>query len=416
MGKARSAFVCLLGLFSACGDSSHPPFVAPDGALLAPDAGPSEMLPVPPPGCAPEDGQNPPDRLECTGLYTDFAGKLLAPGVREFAPAYPLWSDGAEKTRWISLPAGTTIDTTAPAEWSFPIGTKAWKEFRRGGRRVETRLFYKVRSDKWLWATYVWKDGDTRTERSFGETLTLPDGPYSVPLDIECNDCHKGRKDKLLGFEAPLLGMPGAQGVTLATLAAEGRLSPPPARTSYQIPDDGTGVAAPALGWLHVNCGVSCHNENPNATGYPTGMFLRIDADALSGAPLSSWRAISTTVNRASEVVNFFGQTRIVPGSPEQSLLVKLSGIRGTNQQMPPIATRVVDVAGLSALQEWVWRLGTSAQPPLSDGGSDDAGSSDAGTSDAGEGVADAQAADTGDAGASDADAGEVADAGAPML
>ena len=37
-----------------------------------------------------------------------------------FAPQYPLWTDGAAKRRWISLPPGTAIDASDPENWVFP--------------------------------------------------------------------------------------------------------------------------------------------------------------------------------------------------------------------------------------------------------------------------------------------------------
>src|SRR4051812_38311753 len=95
--------------------------------------------------------------------------------------------------------------------------------------------------------------------------------------------CHRGRPDHILGFEPVLLGLPGATGLTLGTLVAEGRLSQPPAHVQLTVGDDGTGVDEPALRWLHVNCGTSCHNANPNATAYGTGLRMRLDATKLDG-------------------------------------------------------------------------------------------------------------------------------------
>ena len=67
------------------------------------------------------------------GLYSDWATKTVASGVRQYDPGLHLWSDGASKTRWIYLPPGTKIDTTDMNEWTFPPGTKIWKEFVVGG-------------------------------------------------------------------------------------------------------------------------------------------------------------------------------------------------------------------------------------------------------------------------------------------
>src|SRR5882672_4590761 len=66
----------------------------------------------------------PPTTLDCTGLYSALETKELAAGVRAYAPAVPLWSDGAAKRRFISIPAGQKIDASDPGEWKFPVGTK----------------------------------------------------------------------------------------------------------------------------------------------------------------------------------------------------------------------------------------------------------------------------------------------------
>src|SRR5271170_5474418 len=48
-----------------------------------------------------------PPTLSQTGLYSDIRRKLIAPGNETFTPQFPLWSDGAGKSRWIHLPPGT---------------------------------------------------------------------------------------------------------------------------------------------------------------------------------------------------------------------------------------------------------------------------------------------------------------------
>jgi len=62
----------------------------------------------------------------------------------EFTPRYPLWSDGMDKRRWLHLPAGTAIDKADADAWDFPRGARAWKEFSRDGKRVETRFIERL--------------------------------------------------------------------------------------------------------------------------------------------------------------------------------------------------------------------------------------------------------------------------------
>ena len=80
-----------------------------------------------------------PQTLQETGLYADAEARRVDPRHLAFAPQYPLWTDGAAKRRWISLPPGTAIDASDPEAWVFPVGTRLWKEFSFAGQRVETR-------------------------------------------------------------------------------------------------------------------------------------------------------------------------------------------------------------------------------------------------------------------------------------
>jgi hypothetical protein len=82
--------------------------------------------------------------------------RIVAAQVRPYSPQYPLWTDGAEKLRWASLPRGRTIDAKDGEAWRFPVGTRFWKQFSFAGQRVETRYIEKTGKHTWVYATYVW--------------------------------------------------------------------------------------------------------------------------------------------------------------------------------------------------------------------------------------------------------------------
>jgi hypothetical protein len=334
----------------------------------------------------------PPSTLACTGLYSDIATKTLAPGVQFYLPAVVLWADNAQKTRWIQLPPGTRIDASDPNEWIFPVGTKVWKEFSKGGKRVETRLFQKIDSGPppyWVHATYAWNADESAAVTSGGGDIPLGSdgGTYHIPTFGECDKCHNGRTDHILGFEQVALGLQDAQGLTLTELAKGGLISPLPQQTQLTIGDDGTGAAAPALAWLHINCGVSCHNGNSNASCYGAGMRLRLDPTLLDGRPptVSEFDALQTTLGVAARTPGWVQPThwtRIVPGDSSHSLLVQLISNRGTNNpaggQMPPIASTIVDTDDVAKVVEWIDKIPSA---PAIDAGSD--GSLDATVGDA---------------------------------
>jgi len=298
--------------------------------------------------------------LSCTGLYADIAKGKIAKDVDSYEPAYKLWSDDSGKARWIKLPKGEQIDSSDMNRWAFPIGTSVWKEFRKGETKMETRLFHKVRDDLWRKTTYQWsKDQKSASRLDTGEVRAINGGNYEIPKSSTCDDCHDGSHDDILGFEAVSLGLPGADtgGLTLQKLVDRDLLTDPPANTQLEIGDDGTGKAADALGWLHINCGVTCHNAGVNSEAAITGLRMKLLADQLDGRPSDDFEVLELLVDVPAVTNQWQGQKRIVPGKPDESLLYKLITTRigsDSNKQMPPLLSRVVDEEHAEMIKQWI--------------------------------------------------------------
>ncbi len=320
----------------------------------------------------------PPSTLACAGLYADFENKVVSANAVAYTPSTPLWSDNAQKQRWIELPPNTQIDISNPNEWTFPVGTKLFKEFRLDGKRVETRMFQKTTSSFWVYATYAWNSDDSDATINFGGPVPVGDGgvTWNIPSNDDCNECHRGRQDRILGFEEVSLGLPGAQGLTLARLAEQNLVTPAPASVSLTVGDDGTGLDALALGWLHVNCGVTCHNSNPSAAGNGAGMLLRLDPTQLDGSPpnAATWDILRTTINVPCVSGSLNGQPRIRPRNATLSAIHLVISQRGA-LQMPPIASQIVDTPDVAIVSSWIQSLPTDAGvATFPDGGIPDAG------------------------------------------
>lgn len=307
--------------------------------------------------------------LSCTGLYADITTKTVAASAKFYEPGLTFWSDGAEKSRWISLPAGKKIDTSDMDNWVFPVGTKVWKEFTVVGKRIETRLLEKVAAGTdggagaWNRITYVWDATESDAVRKDDGIFPVPGTDnYEVPKQFLCVTCHDGASDTLLGFEAVSLSLPTTLGVTLDSLKKDGLLTNPPAVTTAQLPNDATNFASLALGFMHSNCGTACHNNRPNAGAAFTNMFVRIKAqDILTNTPtpVNMLEAYTTTVGQPmSHVVPDAGPlNRITSGDTSKSGVIILAGTRVfpvSVDQMPPIVSHKVDTGGLMHLQEWI--------------------------------------------------------------
>lgn len=303
-----------------------------------------------------------PQDLACVGLYTNLQSKTVDPSAMPYTPGLILWSDGATKQRWLYLPPSTKIDDTDLDEWIFPVGTKVFKEFQVGGARIETRMFTKAQDGSWLWATYQWNSGETDAVRNDNGATNIggDGGTYEIPSHTKCNQCHQGRNDKLMGIETIALALPTAQGVTLDWLAKNNKLTSVPSATTATLPNDSTGYAAAALGVMHIDCGVSCHSRNPNGYANSTGLYMRLPAAQVlaGGVVVTNLDTYTTSANVTPTLPQYQtyaqqGYKRLAPGSSATSLIPTVANIRGAGQ-MPPIATHVVDTAGVTALTTWI--------------------------------------------------------------
>lgn len=300
-----------------------------------------------------------PRRLSSTGLYADLASGTIAPGLVEYAPAYPLWSDGAQKRRWIRLPPGTTIDTGDMDHWKFPVGTKFWKQFSRDGVRLETRLIEHVAdtgdpdTDYWMGA-FLWLPDQSDAVFVVDGATDVHDTDHDVPAQVKCWTCHGGEPGHSLSFAAVQLSKTGAA-PTLSSLAAAGTLSSPPPSGAHYAPPGPPAVAA-ALGYLHANCG---HCHNPLGSARPdVDLLFRLDVAARTPETTATY---VTALGRPLQYFHGGGlTTRIVPGDPSASAVTYRMGMRGMGVQMPPIATEHVDAAGLATVTTWIAGL----QPP----------------------------------------------------
>jgi cytochrome c553 len=328
------------------------------------DAGEPDAAPDPWPaedaGAGDAGAQDYPRLLSETGLFSDLARDVVAPGVRAYEPKYKLWSDGASKRRWLHLPNGAKIDTSDMDHWVYPVGTKVWKEFSVQGVRVETRLLAKVAAERWVTVSYQWR-ADLSDAEAVPEGVENANGTqHDVPSAELCLRCHGNMRDRLLGVTAIQLSH-DLGGVSLQTLIDEQRLSRPPAGP-FQIP--GGATAERALGYFHANCG-HCHNpqsavyaEIKSRAPYTGGPRFWEKVSALGS--LTETEGYASTVEQPNSVLP---NLHIVePGSPSQSELFVRIGQRGPGSlQMPPIATEVVDTEGMAAIAAWISSLAPDA-------------------------------------------------------
>jgi hypothetical protein len=290
----------------------------------------------------------------------------IAQGPLPFSPQYPLWTDGATKRRWVYLPEGATIDASDPNRWVYPDGTKFWKEFSFGGRKVETRLLWK-RDGEWVFAAYVWNDAQTDATLvppvgMVSSVEVAPGRPHRIPSTADCRACHVSSRVEVLGFNALQLSPdrdPNAlhaesltsDMVTLSTLLESRQLSHAP--DEWRTTPPRIAVADPdtrsVLGYLAANC-AHCHNRDSDLRNLDFDLSVEPKATPCAAA-------LATTVDRPGRWVIPTApdmSRRVAPSKPELSAIVARMHSRRPSTQMPPLGTSVVDVEAVALLSRWI--------------------------------------------------------------
>lgn len=312
-----------------------------------------------------------PERLSETGLFADLAPGAVAADVLPYSPQYPLWSDGAEKRRWIQLPAGSVIDASNPDVWSFPVGTKLWKEFGFEGHPVETRYMERRPDGGWLFATYVWKaDGSEAwlaPDRGLLAGPMTPSGrPWEVPGYYDCLACHEGRPNRVLGFNALQLSSdrdpqalhasaPEEGAIDLDGLVARGLLTAAPDSWTTKAPKiPGTPETRAAVGYLYGNC-AGCHNADGPLASLGLSFDIGHEVREVYELPV-----LQTARDRAARGGRN-GELRLASGDPEHSWALQRLSSAVPSEQMPPLGVHVTDHRAVELITTWIDSLEPAA-------------------------------------------------------
>ncbi len=294
---------------------------------------------------------SPPAKLSDTGLFADLDAGTVASDVEEFEPRYALWADNATKTRWIRLPPNSKIDTANMDHWSLPVGTRIWKEFRVAGVRVETRMIWRwgAGPSDFVYAPYQWNSTQTDADYVPAGVVNANNTTHDIPPLGACKGCHVGLREHVLGFSAIQLSN-SAGNLTLEKLVTQGRVTVAPAGV-LTVP--GNTTEQQALGYLHANCG-NCHNAD-DGVKFGTTFSARLLVGDTTVANTGTYK---TMVKVPLDSFQHAGITfRIAPSNPSASAVSYRMSVRGFQDQMPPVATKVADATGQAAVNAWISSL-----------------------------------------------------------
>lgn len=310
-----------------------------------------------------------PQHLSDHGLFEGPMRNLApAAGVVPYELNAPLFSDYALKKRFIRLPKGNraTYHATEPLE--FPVGTVIVKNFyypadlrepEQDLRILETRLLILGESG-WQALPYVWNKEQTDAELSIaGSTIpvswTHTDGEvrkinYLVPGINQCKNCHmRGDRVAPIGPSARQLNKEVDGQNQLVRMAGLGILDGLPAAhgTIPRLAEweaENSTVNDRARSWLEANC-AHCHRAD--APGKTSGLHLL--ASESNPAKLGIGKA-PIAAGKGSGGLKF----DIVPGKPEQSILVHRINSTDPGVMMPELGRTMIHKEGVDLITRWI--------------------------------------------------------------
>ncbi len=311
--------------------------------------------------------QIPPEHLSDTGVFMDLKTMAPCPGVAPYSVNTPLWSDGAEKKRWVILPPDQKVQFSEEDPWKFPKGTVFIKHFELNspeghGVRVETRISAITQSGQWSGYTYSWNEDQSDAtllssslEREVNLGRNSPSGSmqkqkWIYPSRSMCLQCHNAWSGAALGLRTEQLNQSMAAGGAfqnqLEAWDAQGFFSKPIPKAATlkryaHLNDSSESIDTRVRSYLAVNC-AHCHQP---------GTAIRSPVDLRFKTPLPYTQMINEMANLGD--MGLEEPLIIKPG--DHSLSVLWIRMNTTNtHHMPLIGAAITDQEAVDLVRDWI--------------------------------------------------------------
>ena len=303
----------------------------------------------------------------------DIKNLMPADGIIPYDLNTPLFSNYAEKARFIKLPTGTKAVYNNDSIFNLPIGTILIKNFyypydfrdeNKGRRIIETRLLVN-KEDGWATFQYIWNKeqteavfepiGDITTVDYIDITGKKVSSNYVIPTQAQCMGCHKQSNGlQPIGIAARHLNgnynyTTGIQN-QLHYWQQHGMIDLPstniPSNAVWNKEQSGT-TEQKARAYLDMNCG-HCHNANGAASS--SGLFLDIHETDKTKLGINK---TPVAAGRGSGNLSF----DIYPGRPEKSILIFRMKTNDPGIAMPEVGREQVHKEGIALISKWIKEL-----------------------------------------------------------
>lgn len=308
-----------------------------------------------------------PATLSATGVFSTASSLTVKPGVVPFTVNNALWSDNADKKRWVALPGSAKIGFNASGEFTWPGGTVLVKHFEiakaAGGiRRLETRLLMlDAAGTNGYGVTYKWRadnsEADLVAAGGADEVLSDVSGSptWRYPSRDQCLQCHTANAGFVLGPKTRQLngaytyptGRSDNQLRTWNYLQMftsridEGAIAG--LRKLVPITDTTASLETRVRSYLDSNC-AGCHRPNGTGAAFDTRFDTAMDQQAIINGDLR-------------DALGITGAKVVVPKDLAKSVAHLRMMSTDPVRQMPPVGRNVVHTAATDLLAQWIGAL-----------------------------------------------------------
>lgn len=302
-------------------------------------------------------GDSLPRSLSDFGFFTDASGWQPNENVVPYELNSALFTDYADKYRFIYLPPGEELAAhadNADDMLQFPVGSAIIKSFGYEidgePRLLETRILLH-REDGWLALPYVWNDEQTEAKlKVAGKRIPVafsdPSGQersisYAVPNKNQCKECHS-LSDAVVPIGPKLRNLDLASIDRLRRARWLANISAKKPVPDYD--DSSASLDRRARAYLDVNC-AHCHNDKGSASN--SGLFLTYEESdpvryGIGKRPVAAGRGSGNN------------EFAIAPGYPDKSILIYRLKSLEPGIAMPEVGRSLVHDEGAALLSDWI--------------------------------------------------------------
>ncbi len=325
--------------------------------------------------CKPQKKENPfPEKLSEWNFFQDLTNLVPSEKVVPYDLNTPLFTDYAEKARFIYVPNGSKIIYNDTSFFHFPNESVIIKNFyyyhdvnlpEKGKKIIETRLLYK-KNGSWIPLTYQWNENQKDAEILYagnyvpiewkdheGKTQKIE---YKIPNLNQCKSCHENQGViQPIGIKAKHLnknfvynhGEENQLSYWLKNNLLEGLPLNHPIPQIVNYEDSSKNLNDRARAWLDINC---AHCHNPKGPAATSGLFLNSEENnpvhlGIMKSPVAAGKGTGG---------NSFD---IVPGKPNESILYYRMNSNDPGEMMPELGRTMVHKESLKLIHDWIKNL-----------------------------------------------------------